>query len=69
MKTTCIKNFDQFINENLASDVGSKILGAVTSNVNDKMKAKAKTYLNLDFGTLIKRTSANLTTIFAYIYY
>ena len=65
MKTTCIKNFDQFINENLASDVGSKILGAVTSNVNDKMKAKAKTYLNLDFGTLIKRTSANLTTIFA----
>ena len=59
-----IKNFKGFINESLASDVDSKIIGAVTSKVTDKMKAKAKTYLNLDFSTLIKRTSANLTTIF-----
>ncbi len=61
MKT--VKSFARFINESLASDVESTITSTIDKFIDDKARARAKTFLNLDFNTIIKPTSANVTKL------
>ena len=61
MKT--LKSFAQFINESLASDVESTITSTIDKFIDDKARARAKTFLNLDFNTVIKPASINITKL------